>query len=142
MSRYTDILVATNGSEPAERAVDHAVALAEGIDDTVYVLSVADPSEWPMAFGEEDAEAVETAVDRTAEEMAEHAGEATVRGAIRRGTPADEILDFAGEKDVDVVVLGRSGTTGFAQDILGSTADRVVQRATLPVVLVPPSVDE
>lgn len=141
MSHYQDILVATDGSEPASRAVDHATSLADGIDDTVYVLSVADPSENPMAFGVETVEAIDDAIQRTAEEMSEHVGEADVRGTVRRGTPADRILAFADEKDVDAVVLGRSGASGLAERILGSTADRVVRRATLPIVLVPDAVE-
>jgi nucleotide-binding universal stress UspA family protein len=142
MTRYNDILVATDGSEPASRAVDHAITLAEGIGDVVYVLSVADPSERSMAFDETDAESVGNAIDRLVEEMNEHAGEADIRGAVRRGTPAEEILSFADDEGADSVVLGRSSQPGFARDILGSTADRVVQRATLPVVLVPPSAEE
>lgn len=139
MSHYSDVLVATDGSEPASRAVDHATSLADGIDDTVYVLSVADRSENLMAFDAESYEGVETAVDRTADTILDHAGQADVEGAVREGTPADEILSFADDEDVDVVVLGRSRKSGLAEQILGSTADRVVQHATRPVVLVPPA---
>jgi len=137
MSQYTEILVATDGSEPASQAVDHALSLADGIGDTVYVLSVADRSENLMAFDAESYEGVEAALNRTAEEALEHADQATVEGAVRKGTPADEILEFAAEEDVDVVVLGRSSRSGLAEQILGSTADRVVQHATIPIVLVP-----
>ncbi|MFB6146749.1 MAG: universal stress protein [Halobacteriaceae archaeon] len=139
MHHYQDILVATDGSDPAARAVDHACALADGIDDTVYVLSVADTEARPMAFGAESTAAVEAAMERTVEEMREHTGD--VRGAIREGEPAEEILAFAGETDADVVVLGRSGRSGLPADVIGSTANRVVQRTTLPVVLIPPTAE-
>lgn len=142
MYHYKDILVATDGSETASNAVEHAVSLADGIDDTVYVLSVADSARQPLTYGVETVEELEEAVERTAEEMGEHAGEATVKGAVRRGRPADEILAYADEMDVDVVVLGRSGRTGLADRIVGSTADRVMRQSTVPVVLVPEAVEE
>lgn len=133
---YEDILVATDGSEVASRAVDHAVGLANGIDDTVYVLSVANPSESPMAFGAETVAEIETATDRTVEELDEHLGEGDLRGAVRRGQPAEQICSFATEQDVDAIVLGRS-SSGLAERLLGSTADRVAREASRPVVLVP-----
>lgn len=141
MSHYTDILVATDGSEPASAAVDHAVELADGINDTVYVLSVADDTANPMAFGVETVAAIDDAIEETATEMSEHLGKATVEGTVRRGSPSDEILAVADEADADVIVLGR-GTSGLADRLLGSTADRVVERADRPVVIVPASVDE
>lgn len=141
MYHYEDILVGTDGSETAATAVEHATSLADGIDDTVYVLSVADSAERPLTYGADSVEGVEEAVERTATEMRAHAGEATVRGAVREGRPADELLAYAAEQDVDVVVLGRSGRTGLADQVLGSTADRVVRRAAVPVVLVPQAVE-
>ncbi|WP_440991628.1 universal stress protein [Haloarchaeobius baliensis] len=137
MARYESILVATDGSETAGRAVDHAVSLADDPGDTVYVLSVAHSRESPMSFGVETVEGIETAVERTAAEVGEHLGEATVKGMVRRGRPVDEILATADEVGADVIVLGRTGRSGLADRILGSTADRVVRRSALPVLLIP-----
>lgn len=138
---YEDVLVGTDGSETAATAVEHAVSLADGIDDTVYVLSVYESAERPLTFGADSVGDVEAAVERTASEMAAHAGEATVEGAVRQGRPADELLEYAAEQDVDAIVLGRSGRSGLADQVLGSTVDRVTRNAAVPVVVVPEATD-
>jgi nucleotide-binding universal stress UspA family protein len=137
MHHYQDILVGTDGSDTAARAVEHAVSLADGVDDTVYVLSVADAAKNPLMYDVETLDGVEAAVERTATEMQDHAGEATVRGAVREGPPADGLLSYADEQDVDVIVLGRQGRSGLADEVPGSTADRVVRNADVPVAVVP-----
>ncbi|WP_256300744.1 universal stress protein [Haloarchaeobius salinus] len=137
MARYQSILVATDGSETAGRAVDHAVSLASDADDMVYVLSVAHSRESPMSFGVETLEGIEAAVERTAAEVGEHLGEAAVSGMVRRGRPDDQILAAADEVGADMIVLGRTGSSGLADRVLGGTADRVVRRSKRPVLLIP-----
>ena len=137
MHHYEDILVGTDGSDTAAAAIEHAVSLADGVDDTVYVLSVADSAKRPLMYGAETVDDVEEAVERTASEMETHAGEATVRGAVREGRPADGLLEYAAEQHVDVIVLGRSSRAGLADEVIGSTADRVIRNAAVPVVVVP-----
>ena len=142
MYDYEDILVGTDGSETASIAVRHAISLADGIDDTVYVVSVADPGTNPLAFGVETVAEMEEATERAVDEMRAHMGEGDVRAAVRRGTPTDELLAYADERDVDAIVLGRSGQSGLAERVTGSTADGVVRRATRPVVLVPRTIED
>jgi nucleotide-binding universal stress UspA family protein len=142
MYDYQDVLVGTDGSETAATAVDHAVSLADGVGDTVHVLSVANPEQNPMAFGLDSVAEVEEAAERAAEEVNDHVGVGTIRATVREGTPADEILAVADEQDVDAIVLGRSGRSNLAERITGSTTDRVVRRATRPVVLVPPTAED
>lgn len=142
VNEYEVILVATDGSGTASAAVDHAISLARGIGDTVYVLSVADPKAAPMAFGADTVAAIENAIDEVAEEMNEHLGECDIRVAVRRGLPAEEIRGYADETNADIVVLGRSGRATRAVRMTGSTADHIVQHSTRPIVLVPPSPSE
>jgi nucleotide-binding universal stress UspA family protein len=52
------------------------------------------------------------------------------------GAPADEILDYAGKHEVDLIVMGTHGREGFAHALLGSVAETVVRKATCPVVTV------
>lgn len=52
------------------------------------------------------------------------------------GPPAEEIVRFAREKDVDLVVMGTHGHTGLAHVLLGSVAERVVRRGPCPVLTV------
>lgn len=54
----------------------------------------------------------------------------------RIGLPANEIVRFAEEESIDLIVMGTHGWTGFRHLILGSTAENVVRTATCPVLTV------
>jgi nucleotide-binding universal stress UspA family protein len=54
----------------------------------------------------------------------------------RFGAPTDEILDYAGKHEIDLIVMGTHGREGFAHALLGSVAETVVRKATCPVVTV------
>lgn len=62
-------------------------------------------------------------------------GPQPVRRAVKIGYPADVILAYAREIDADLIVLGTHGRTGLAHLLLGSVAERVVQRAPCPVLV-------
>ena len=55
---------------------------------------------------------------------------------IKEGSPAKAILDVASEEDVDLIVIGSSGKSGFDRFILGSVSDKVVNAAKCPVLVV------
>ena len=55
---------------------------------------------------------------------------------IREGSPAKVILEVAGEEDVDLIVMGSSGKSGFDRFIMGSVADKVVNSAKCAVLIV------
>jgi len=59
-----------------------------------------------------------------------------VEFAVIRGLPYEEILKFAKEKGVDLIVIGTHGKTGIDRVIFGSTAQRVVRHAQCPVLTV------
>jgi nucleotide-binding universal stress UspA family protein/predicted phosphoribosyltransferase len=56
------------------------------------------------------------------------------KGSIRQGVPADEIIDAAGEVEADLLVLGTHGRRGLSRLVLGSVAEQVVRRSSVPVV--------
>jgi nucleotide-binding universal stress UspA family protein len=55
---------------------------------------------------------------------------------ILSGYPATEVVHFAKEKKIDLIVMGCQGLTGIAHVLFGSTADRVVRRAPCSVLTV------
>jgi nucleotide-binding universal stress UspA family protein len=69
---------------------------------------------------------------------AEVAGAARVEAAKVAGEPAAEIVSFAREQGVDLLVLGTHGRTGLEHALMGSIAERVVRRARCPVLTVRP----
>jgi nucleotide-binding universal stress UspA family protein len=61
---------------------------------------------------------------------------ARVKGFILDGAPSDEIVRFARSRKVELIVMGTHGRKGIAKFFVGSVADRVVARATCPVLTV------
>ena len=59
-----------------------------------------------------------------------------ISSVIKEGSPANVILDVAAEEDVDLIVIGSSGKSGFDRFILGSVSDKVVNAAKCPVLVV------
>ncbi|MWV38278.1 universal stress protein [Natrialba sp. INN-245] len=138
------ILVPTDGSDAADAALERALTLAANVDATVHVLAVVDTTDDPLRFDSALVADLETAKNELVEDVLEAVDgrQADVVGAVRRGRPASTIVDYASEIDADLIVVGRTGESRTATALLGSTADRVVRTASIPVIVVPdPSTD-
>lgn len=135
---YERILLPTDGSRPSERAAEHALDLAAQFDatvDTLFVVETAGSAgHWDM-FVEKQEEAGERALDSIAA-MGERRG-IDVERHLRRGRPAEEIVDAATDYGADLIVMGTYGQTGFARIAsAGSTTERVVRLAAVPTLVV------
>lgn len=53
-----------------------------------------------------------------------------------RGAPADEILQFAKQEEIDLIVMGSHGRTGLSRLLMGSVADAVMRKASCPILVV------
>lgn len=115
------ILLATDGSEGAERAADHAIAVASATGARLHALTV----------GDDDGPAV-----RAANRAREVGVDATA--AARAGRPHEAIESYAADHDADLVVVGTHGRTGVERVLLGSVAERVLRSATRPMLVVGP----
>lgn len=135
---YQDLLLATDGSDPARRATDHAVELAAQLDATLHVLSVSEDG--PTAENQEDRlrndpeDEAATAAEE-AEEVASREGVATTVD-MRHGVPQEQIVDFAETNQIDMIVVGTAGRSGLDHLISGSVAEEIVRNAPVPVVTV------
>lgn len=135
---YQRILVPTDGSPGTDRVVDHALAIANAVDADVHVLYVVDTR--PFA-------GVDLAEDEGLERAARAAGREAVTSireraagagievtqAIRTGVPHAEILDYVDDRGIDLAVMGTAGRTGARLAAIGSTTERVLRRAAVPV---------
>ncbi|MGM0716664.1 MAG: universal stress protein [Halobacteriota archaeon] len=139
---YDDILVPTDGSSEAENAIARALDLARTSDATIHVLHVIGP-DVPSV----DADSTENEEFRQQSEK--RAREATVRiqeratklgidavRAVHEGTPYRAILEYIDENDIDLAVMGTHGRTGGERTRLGSTTQRVITLAEIPVMAV------
>lgn len=136
--RVDRLLVAIDGSECATNAVEYAGVLAERFGAAVTLLTVVDERglENPeSASHERDAATalVTDAVERVQRD------DLTVETAVRTGEPAAEIVAAAEEGAADLVVMGTHGRSGMQRLLIGSVADGVLRRSSVPVLAVPPA---
>lgn len=133
------VLVATDFSEPAARACDLAIALASKVDARVTLVHVyAIPSTsyatWMTAPMTEIERSVRAALDAAAGRLRERGAKVDV--ALRLGVAPNEILALAREVHADLIAMGTHGHRGLSAALLGSTAERVLRAASVPVLTV------
>lgn len=140
--RYERVLLPTDGSPPAEAAVPHAVAFAELADAEVHVLNVVDVSDTTgggtATVATDLADQFRREGQRATERVADRVREAglTATTAVREGFPARDVLSYAADNDVDLVAMGTHGRTGVSRFLLGSTTERAIRHADVPVLAV------
>ena len=137
---FEKILVAIDGSEGSDRALAKAVELAQLAKARITALAVEGPlPAYAATIGEVDEVKREKDVffNALAEQAKRRASESGIvlEVIVRPGHPAELISEVATEGAYDLVVLGHRGH--FLRDhLLGSTADRVVEHAPCPVMIV------
>ncbi len=137
--RFGKILVATDGSEHAVRAIEAAadLALASGAELTVATV-VYIPTMYRVDLGselEEGFRADGRAILADAERVVERVG-ARARTELLEGKPAAEIVSLVVKGGHDLVVLGRYGLGGPEDKQLGGVSDAVLSRVSCSVLLV------
>jgi nucleotide-binding universal stress UspA family protein len=143
---FRSIVVGTDGSDTAQKAVDAAVELARLSGAQLEIVSAYEPVsrarlrdekrqvpadlQWMVNPREE--------VDATLADAAERVAESGVepRTYAREGDPADAILDVAEELGADLIVLGNKGMTGAKRFLLGSVPNKVSHHAPCAVMII------
>lgn len=136
---FDRILVPTDGTSSSDCAVENGIELAAKHDAEIHALFVVETDsamghyDFAVEREEERGEAAVEAVERRA---AESGSDLSVTKAFRYGNPSDEILDYATDHDVDLVMMGTHGRSGFERLVsAGSVAERVVRGANVPVMV-------
>ncbi|MFC7079584.1 universal stress protein [Halorussus caseinilyticus] len=137
------ILVPIDGSPQSDDALTHA--LEEFADADITVLHVIDPidagysapvgvpggsEEWY-----ENAERESETLFEDAQNVADDYG-VTLDSATELGRPSRTIVGYADDEGFDHIVMGSHGRSGVSRILLGSVAETVVRRATIPVTVV------
>ncbi|WP_336326074.1 universal stress protein [Halovenus sp. HT40] len=137
---YDDILVPTDGSDSVDTVLEHTVDIATRREATVHVLYVIDDQAFLTLDDEMKDEVLtemqtegERALDAVVSET-EAAGLDTVT-SIKRGRPAEQIVEYAETADIDVITMGTQGDE-YTENILGSTSQKVVTQSPVPVLTV------
>jgi nucleotide-binding universal stress UspA family protein len=143
---FRSIVVGTDGSDTAGKAVREAIGLAKAVGAQVSVVSAYEPV--PRSrLREEARQAPEDLqwtvnpredVDAVLEEAAAavRAEGVAVETFAREGDPADAILDVAEERAADLIVVGNKGMTGTRRFLLGSVPNKVSHHAPCSVLIV------
>ena len=145
---FRSIVVGTDGSETAGKAVEAAVELAKMCDAQLHIVSAYEPVpkgrlreearqapddlQWTISARED----VEATLAEAAEVAAEVAEGVEVETFARQGDPADAILDVAEERGSDLIVVGNKGMTGAKRFLLGSVPNKVSHHAPCSVLVV------
>ncbi len=139
--RLQRILVPLDFSGRSRQALRYAVPLAERFSARIVLFHAIEPVAVSTAglalVGVALAEARRAAVRRLAGTAATLIpGGMLAKCVVRTGPPAAEILAAVEREDIDLVVMSTRGRTALKRLLLGSTAERVMQRASCPVLSV------
>ncbi len=137
------ILVPVDNAPQSDSALEHALDIYP--DATIVLVHVLDPSSWissdeygDIFYDDSVEDTKKSTADRLLSEMEETAEESGVTVETERlmGRPAHTIVEYATENGIDGIVMGSHGRTGLDRIVLGSVAEAVTRRATVPVTIV------
>lgn len=153
---YNKILVPFDNSEPSRHALENALGLARETGGSVTVLNVMEWRDYNaetfkiasrmagVAVSDMDTAAISSLDDTTEREEIARIGADIedivkegdhVTSVVVNGSPHDSIVDFARDEGYDCIVMGHRGM-GVLRGMLGSVCYSVLQKATVPVVVV------
>ena len=163
---YNKILVPYDSSKPSETALEHAIQIAKmsgissAVNTTVNVilLHVVKDIPVPVTFGaglfkskktgdmitleqylKDITLEIKTDVKKMFEENIDkyrNIENVSLQSQVLIGDPSDEIIKFANDEQVDLIIMGITGLGGFSKFVFGSVARNVSEKATCPVMLV------
>jgi nucleotide-binding universal stress UspA family protein len=140
---FKRILVATDGSENAEKAASYGINIAKITGAEVYALYVISTQNvvttrtvtgWGEAVEEYLENKGKVAIDEV-EKMGKDSG-VKIESVVLRGIPAEKILEYAEENNIDLIVMGTQGLTGIKKFLIGSVAENVVRHSKIPVMVI------
>ncbi len=140
---YKRMLVPLDGSELSEVVFHYAKELAGRLGLETILLHVhsseeCDVSPLHQAYIERKAEIMKQQVDDVRQKTATGQGDKAVqvRGELVSGYPAEEILRYADENNIDLILMATHGRSGVRRWVMGSVAEKVLQASKVPIWLV------
>jgi nucleotide-binding universal stress UspA family protein len=140
---YESIVVGTDGSETAQRAVAEATRLAKALGGELHLVSAYEPLRGVRIVGAPDGAANVWAVppDAHVHAVVEEAAATVRRSGVGvkahtlTGDPADALLEIAEQEGADLIVVGSRGMHGMTR-VLGSVPNKVSHRTRCNVLIV------
>ncbi len=145
--KYKKVLFCTDFSENADYAFDFAFGIAKRDEGLLYIFHVIldNPHHtvWEISISEETLEKIQKSVEEDLDnKYREHYVEKIENGikfeiVTKSGREDDEILKFAKQEQVDLIVMGTHGRTGIEHVFFGSVAEKVLRHSPYPVFIIP-----
>lgn len=139
-----NILFLTDFSEPSETAIPYALATAREYQATVHALHVLTPVRLPRATRESDAALIDGLEEGAQAEMqrldSQFVGVAHETLIVRGESVWSAVEKILRDREIDLVMVGTHGRTGAIKLLLGSVAEEIFRRASVPVLTIGPSV--
>ncbi len=138
------ILVPIDFSEHSKRALKYAIPFAQQFIASIDLIYVVEPTIYPadFSFGQAGFPNVEEELRASGSNeldtliKKEIAGRVPANKVIRTGKPSYEIIQYAREAKMDLIIIATHGHSGMEQILFGSTTEKVVRKAPCPVLVV------
>ena len=144
MRAINKILVPTDFSPASNKALETALAFAKKFEASIVLMHAyqvpiyAYPSDALMTVSDLSTGAEVAAMKALEAAAAAQRAGVPIQTALYLGAPWEQILKAASEHEVGLIVMGSRGLRGLPRALLGSTAERVVRYAAVPVMHLPP----
>lgn len=154
--KYKKVLFCTDFSENSDCAFDYAFGVAKRDEGVLYVLHVIPgiPDQYysdlysHMEIGAEDINRknfgkIKAAFKKSLDKSFQNQYQSKIKDkdkikfVTRSGREEEEILKFAREEKVDIIVIGTHGRTGLKHILMGSVAEKTIRNSSLPVFVIP-----
>ncbi|OYR42959.1 universal stress protein UspA [Halorubrum sp. Ib24] len=137
---FENILIATDGSEQSEASVSKGLDLAESLGShvhSVYVVETEATYILTVGLGDDEMEEYKQYGEETVTGVVDRAADRGLdgTGVVRTGNVAAEIVEYAENNDIDLIVTGKQGR-GAISKYIGSTAEKVARMSDVPVTIV------
>lgn len=131
------ILVGFDGSEGSKQALSRSIMLLDENGELILLAVIPNPSDKTFVDNEMYKTMKKKAKDMIAKVVSEMDQQGfTLTGLIEEGDPSARIIDVSNRLNVDLIVLGSKGTSKIGWYLIGSVANKVVQYAHKPVMVV------
>ncbi len=145
--KYKKVLFCTDFSKNSDCAFDYAFGIAKRDEGVLYILHVIptspDPHNLERWLTKEKLDKMKATLQEDREKIfndkyLNHIKDKTkVKIVTKSGREDEEILKFAQNEKIDIIVIGTHGRTGIEHVFLGSVAEKIIRRSPIPVFIIP-----
>ena len=139
---FKKIMIATDGSVCSRMAANNGIELARLSRGKVYAVYVVSMEYFSSMAVDFDWERIHEALEKEGIEAVNYVKETgelegvIVEPVLLEGNPVDELIRYAEENEMDIIIMGTLGRTGIKRLLLGSVAGNVVRHSKVPIMVV------